>query len=600
MGRIRAHQLSLYSSFDQIDGAHPYQTKVPDGSLLYPARRLHTGKVVYFNFKLAKEMGLIAENHPQKMNRELENKILETFNLRIINEYDQKSKVRFHPAIVKKNKYMATRYLQLQHADKQGRTSGDGRSIWNGVVEHKGKIWDVSSRGTGVTALSPGAVEAGKPLRSGSTAFGYGCGLADVDELYGAAIMAEIFHNNGINTERMLTIIDHGDGNGIGVRAGHNLFRPAHLFLHLKQRQWETLKQSVDFFIDRQYKNREWNFSSSHRRSYDLMLEETCRTFARFAAQIDREYIFAWLDWDGDNVLGNAGIIDYGSIRQFGLRHDEYRYDDVERFSTNLKEQKDKARLIVQVYAQLAHYMNTKEKLPLSKFKSHPSVKKFNQHFEFYQLEHFLKQIGLTKPKRDQLMEEHRSSVTKLFHTYSQLEGVKTKRRKMKVADGVNRPAILNMRRMLIETPRQKNPVAAKKFYAAALAKTASRRDSRPTRRTLRLIEEFQKAYWTLMAHIADHRGLSPLLKQVTERATEINRDNRITGDALLYVVDEILKTRRKQKQVSPIQEAIDGLIEQQSVKIDMKEDTPQRLSQIANDLMRTFITLVDGHKESI
>lgn len=110
---------------------------------------------------------------------------------------------------------MATRYLQLQHKDKTGRTSGDGRSIWNGEVEHNGVVWDVSSRGTGVTKLAPGAVEADKPLRSGSTAFGYGCGLADIDELVASAIMAEIFYKNNIPTERTLAVIDLGRGNGI-------------------------------------------------------------------------------------------------------------------------------------------------------------------------------------------------------------------------------------------------------------------------------------------------------------------------------------------------------------------------------------------------
>lgn len=606
MGRIRAqHRFALYSAFDQIDGTHPWQDQVKDGYILYPARRLHEGKVVYFNYNLAKEMGLIPEGHPHRMNRELENKILETFNLRIINEYDQKSRVRFHPAIVKKNQYMATRYLQLQHADKKGRTSGDGRSIWNGIVEHRGQIWDVSSRGTGVTALSPGMVEAGRPLRSGSTTYGYGCGLADIDELYGAAIMAEIFHNKGINTERVLAIIDNGDGNGIGVRAGKNLFRPAHLFLHLKQNNLASLKQATDFYINRQYKNGEYHFSAQHRRAYDLMLEEVTKSFAKFAAQLDREYIFAWLDWDGDNVLTNAGIIDYGSIRQFGLRHDEYRYDDVDRYSTNLKEQRDKARLIVQVFAQLADYLNTGHKKSLDTFKNHQAVKEFDRYFEFYVLEHFLTQVGFTRPKRDILMTRYRSHVEKFFAIYSKLEGLKTRRRKMRVADGINRPAILNMRKMLIEIPRQfPQEIPAAIFYNMALASTACRKDLTPSPRTLHLIEDLQKAYRRLCLCLTNEEGLKTLCRQLTERASEINREDRITGDGLLYVVDEILKARKKQKIVTPIQEAIDALIEQQTAKLDPHEDMAQHLghkiSEKANVLVRTFMSLVDGHKESI
>ena len=55
---------------------------------------------------------------------------------------------------------MATRYLQTQHHNKQGKTSGDGRSIWNGYVKSENLIFDISSRGTGATILSPGAQNA--------------------------------------------------------------------------------------------------------------------------------------------------------------------------------------------------------------------------------------------------------------------------------------------------------------------------------------------------------------------------------------------------------------------------------------------------------
>jgi hypothetical protein len=55
---------------------------------------------------------------------------------------------------------MATRYLQTQHRNKQGKTSGDGRSIWNGYLKSDNLTFDISSRGTGATILSPGAQEA--------------------------------------------------------------------------------------------------------------------------------------------------------------------------------------------------------------------------------------------------------------------------------------------------------------------------------------------------------------------------------------------------------------------------------------------------------
>ena len=346
-----------YSKFDQIDGSHPWKAAIPGSYKKYPTRRLVNSRVSYFNFSLAKEIGLIPAQHSDKLNEALEKKILDTFSLRIINEFDQLCGRRYNPNFVKSEEYMASRYLQLQHADKAGRTSGDGRGIWNGTIQHNGITWDIISLGTGVTAMAPGSVEAGKDLQTGSDEVSYGCGLVEIDELFASAVNSEIFYHNGIDTERMLAIIEFGENLGIGVRAGPNLMRPAHLFRPLKLNDFSMLDASIDYLIDRQNKNGAWKFSSQHRLKYQLLLEEVCESFARFGARLDIDYIFCWLDWDGDNVLADAGFIDYGSVRQFGLRHDQYRYEDVDRFSTTLGEQKRKCRHIVQTFVQAVDFL---------------------------------------------------------------------------------------------------------------------------------------------------------------------------------------------------------------------------------------------------
>ena len=47
-----------------------------------------------------------------------------------------------------------------------------------------------------------------------------------------------------------------------------------------------------------------------------------------------------WLDWDGDNILTDGSIIDYGSVRQFGLYHHSYRFADIDRMSTSSASEK--------------------------------------------------------------------------------------------------------------------------------------------------------------------------------------------------------------------------------------------------------------------
>jgi len=165
-----------YDRFSLINGNHDFQKAVPEGSVGYSVRLRKGGKLSYFNYGLAKEMGLISGDHPQKMNQKLSQTVLDTFGIQIINEYDLIHHTPIPKKTIKPHKYMATRYLQLQHPDKTGRTSGDGRSIWNGQISHRGTTWDVSSCGTGATCLSPATAIAKKFFKTGDPSVSYGCG----------------------------------------------------------------------------------------------------------------------------------------------------------------------------------------------------------------------------------------------------------------------------------------------------------------------------------------------------------------------------------------------------------------------------------------
>ncbi|MGE4133599.1 MAG: hypothetical protein AB7F86_18325 [Bdellovibrionales bacterium] len=599
-----------YGAFDQLDGHHPWQERVPEGLILYPVRTLSGGKISYFNFDLAKEMGLITKSHPNRLNKKLTDKILETFCLRIINEYDQQAGTRFRRDTIKKNPFMATRYLQLQHTDKSGRTSGDGRCIWNGTVLGNGHIWDVSSRGTGVTALAPGAVAAGQPLKSGNNDHGYGCGMAEIDELYAAAILAEIFHRNGIPTERVLAIVDLGKGVGIGVRAAPNLIRPAHLFLFLKQGKLEPLKSAVDYLIDRQRVNGQWSFRSDSPQKYQKLLRQLTESFARFVAQLDRDYIFAWLDWDGDNVLADAGIIDYGSVRQFGLRHDQYRYDDVERMSTNLNEQKSKARQIVQTFVQMVDFLQTGEKKPIGQFAQSEWLTEFDQIFEEACLERFLFQIGFPQPQIRLLLRKHRAEVVAFYAVHSEFERFKTSKKLQKVADGVQRPAIFNMRTALANMaeyidglPYDLIPlVESEEFFAWILSSHATRKDTKLTRRRRQTIAQWQNMYLSLLRRVASPVTWDKSVHQVRERAALINRENRITGNALIVIVDEILRFRRRGLSDAEVQIAIEQLIYEQTLNPDYQAEPPSdgRSAVLVKNIMRNILSAVEGFREDI
>lgn len=536
-----------YNSLDILDGSHPYRDQVPEGAVLYPVRRLKRARIQYFNFALAKEIGLISQNHPEEMNPRLERKLIRTFAIHIVNEYDQKNRTHLVKDCVPDRLYMATRYLQLQHPSKDGRTSGDGRCIWNGAISHAGKTWDINSRGTGVTCLAPGSVLTGRHLMTGQNDVGYGCGMAELDELYSSAIMSECLYRQGVATERSLLVLDIGGGFGIGVRAGQNLLRPAHMFLFLKQENLPSLKKSVDYFIERERSNGVWKIDSRDPLKYKKALEQISKRFAQFAAQLDVEYIFTWLDWDGDNVLGTAGIIDYGSIRQFGLRHDQYRYDDVDRFSTNLNEQRQKARMTIQVFAQIMDYLRTGTKKAMREFANAPVLQIFDQEFEAHQTQRILHHAGLSPKQIEILLTLRPRIVAQFVAQYQTIEGFKTHRRAMRVADGINRPAIFSMRRLLRQLPgfvaekslpSLSEPLLAKELFHMTLAERAKGKDRVMLPGHARALLLFFKAYTQLVSSITNLANFKRTLRNIDERSRIINRENRVTGNSVTLVVE--------------------------------------------------------------
>lgn len=543
-----------YGAFSRINGEHPFKDTVPGGRVEYRARYKKGGKVSFFNFSLAKEMGLIPKSHEEKLNPELEKEILKTFSIVIINEYDLMNELKFPEDEIYPNTFMATRYLQLQHPDKSGRTSGDGRTIWNGTIRHNGVSWDVSSCGTGGTKLSPACNINKKFYQTGDPSISYGCGLSEVGEGLETLFFSEVLGKNGFRTERVLAIVEFEKGISINVRAYPNLIRPSHFFGHLKQGNYETLKQVADHFIKRETENKKWEQTTfkSDKEKYQYLATQVARSFAETAAKFEDEYIFCWLDWDGDNILMDGGIIDYGSIRQFGLFHAEYRYDDVQRYSTTILEQRQKARYIVQCFAQIADFLITKKKKSLSQFRKDPILRLFDEHFIDCKNRNLLQRVGFKSQHQDLLLKDHLGTVTKFRNVFSYFERAKSKRGIYKVADGINRDAIYCMRDILRELPQIYLTRGAEldvfEFLEVIKSSYAKKADLRLTPIKVKQIKKFQSLYMGLVRAVEKHTGQNrqQFLLELTMRSSVINRYDRVTGDSISFIVQKVMKMRPK------------------------------------------------------
>jgi uncharacterized protein YdiU (UPF0061 family) len=560
----------MYEAFEKLDGTHPWRDAAPDGFVDYRARMRTGGRVAYFNFELARRMQLVPANHVDRVTPALQRAILDAFALQIINEYDAARRTPISEKSIKPGTYMATRYLQAQHKDKRGLHSGDGRAIWLGTIKAGRLTYDVSARGTGATCLSPGyQLAGGEPVKTGDDSYGYSCGTAELDEMLGTALMSEIFHRNGFPTERTLAVIDFGDGSAVGVRAAPNLLRPAHIFRFLKQSRHAETRAALEYVIDRQVANGEWKIPSKPdaKERYRRALTFIARSFGRLAAICEEEYIFNWLAWDGDNLLATGAILDYGSIRQFAAKHTKYRYDDVDRFSTTLTEQRFWAREIVKVFAQAFDFALTGRKRNLRHFKNEPALRQFDQFFEIEREYRVLWRLGFSPEQIEVLRRTGRREITDLRRALTFFEEVKVARGVEKLSDGITHAPVFLIRNLLRELPafyldecggRMGQWMDAKRFYHVMAASYASRRDLRMTPTRIARAENFQKCYQRLIDRAEG--SFEEVLGELRERSAIINYEHRITGNAIIFAVEQMV-AMKDEVRASDVQAAMDRFI---------------------------------------
>jgi hypothetical protein len=539
-----------YERFRSLDGSHPFRRAVPRGFVDYRARRVRGAEVAYFNFALAREIGLIPADHPDRLTPGLRKAALEAFAFTIVNEHDARRGVEVPARDLLPGPYMATRYLQLQHPGRRGNTSGDGRSVWIGSVAGGGATWDLSACGTGVTRLCPATAWTGRFYKTGSRRACYGCGTASVFEGLSAALMSESFHGNGIPTERVLAVVALPGGFGITVRAYPSLLRPAHFFVWLKQGDLGSLRGVAELFYEGQVANGTFPPLRGPAR-WRHLAEWVARSFARATASFESEYVFCWLDWDGDNVLMDGGVLDYGSVRQFGLYHREYRYDDGPRLSTTIPEQRRKARYIVQTFAQIRDALVGGRKRPLAAFRRDPVVRLYEREFEAQRLRLLLRNVGFAPTIAAPLLAAAARLVERFRREHRYFERASSRRRLI-VTDGVTRNAVYSTRDLLRELParylQEDRALAPREFLAIAASTYASRRHRRPTPARARRARAFQRTYLEMIRIAARLAGTTRrrLLEEVAARSAVINRFARITGDASIDVATRLSRTRRR------------------------------------------------------
>ena len=537
-GRRSNQREVAYAAFDGLNGEHSLRDVVPEDVVDYVVRERKGGVVKFFNFGLAKRMGLIADEHPDKMTKELETKLLSTFSLQIVNEYDllynKISRFKLKPG-----RYMATRYLQLQHNCKKGRTSGDGRSIWNGQVTYRGKTWDVSSCGTGATKLSPAAGNNNKLYETGDPSVSYGCGYSTVSEGYVDALFSEVLEQDQVDSEKILCVIGYAKGYGITVRAGLNLLRPSHFFMHLKQNRRDSLKALVDFYYQRQIKNGVWK-NKDKVDKYSFFAKKTVETFAKIAAQFEAKYVFCWLDWDGDNILLDGGIIDFGSVRRFGLCYHDYRFDDDQRWSTNLKEQRIKAEYTARTLLQLIDFVSGNVKPSLDSLRQDRRLKDFWKIYEDELRLTYLQRVGFSHLQSQQLLRFHRRTVNRFLTVIQTVERYWVHSGWHQTPDGKTRLPLVNVWK-LFTVDEGVETLEDQELLDILATDTYGVEPILQEQQCIKQVRQLIRIYQKLLESIGQQAG-TKAVNQITSRAKHRNMQPVLTGDGICVAVEDILR----------------------------------------------------------
>src|SRR6185312_5446965 len=454
----------------------------------------------------------------------------------------------------------------------------------------------------------PGAQLVNGPLRTGDHRVGYGSGTADLDEMLGTAVMSEIFYRRGYPTERTLAVIDFGDGTAIGVRTAPNLIRPAHLFRYLKQGRTDELKAAFDYFLARQEQNGSWKLPSREPERYRTALEYIAESYGRMAAVLEEEYIFTWLAWDGDNVLASGAIIDYGSVRQFAAKHDKYRYDDVDRWSTCLTEQRYWARQLVKAFAQAAHLARSGCRKNLAAFDDAACLRTYDKAFNDERDRRLLWRLGFTAAQARNLMQTARKEINDFRRALVFFEDLKIAKGVEKLGDGITHRPVFLIRNLLRELPRYYRDECRGRLGAMMPAETFCRimaasysdpADLRMTPTREARVRNFQSCYQRLIAKAGRHGNV---LRTVARRSAVINFEHRMTGDASIHIVNHVIDSKDRLSR-DELQAILDRFIESQVlIPGQWKPIESRELSRRSDKsrLLRKLLRELDECKETV
>jgi hypothetical protein len=308
-------------------------------------------------------------------------------------------------------------------------------------------------------------------------------------------------------------------------------------------------------------------------------------------------------------MLASGAILDYGSIRQFAAKHDKYRYEDVDRFSASLTEQRFWARQLVKVFAQAFEFALTGRKRPLNRYGSLWCLREFDEAFRMERDRRMLWRVGFTPEQIDKLLKRAKREIGDFRRALEFFEDAKVARGVEKLKDGITHRPIFLIRNLLRALPEyyvaghngeRGTIMPANLFCRIMAASYVSRRDRKMTPSRIARARNFQLCYQRLIAKAGP--SFKDVLNVVQQRSAIINHPHRITGDAVIWIVTELIE-QKKTLDRDELQELMDRFIESQILvpgKFRPIEESEMNGTSNRAQLLRAIQDHLEEHKEAV
>jgi len=220
--------------------------------------------------------------------------------------------------------------------------------------------------------------------------------------------------------------------------------------------------------------------------------------------------------------------------------------------STTIREQKNNAKYIVQTCVQLVDFLIRGKKRNIKEFRHDPALREFEEIFTRTKDELTLYKIGYDNRSLRTLMNDRQGvKLLREFRAHMEyFEKVKSARGSYEVSDGVTWDAVFCMRDLLRELPQLllsgAPTLTARQVIEILRSNYATERDLRITTTRKRHVEQFQRCYIELVdrAALLTSRSRNTVLSQLAARSACINRYDRVTGDAIIHLADQLMEHR--------------------------------------------------------